>query len=78
MKYIVIELQTNADGTVGNIVTSHDTRQAAESKYHLVLSSAAVSQLPEHAAALIDSQGGILEARCYQHEQAEPESEPEQ
>lgn len=31
MKYIVIELQTNADGNVGNIVKAYDGRDAAES-----------------------------------------------
>lgn len=69
MKYIVIELQTMDNGSVANIVTAHDTREQAESKYHLVLSAAAVSALPAHAAALIDSEGGVMESRCYRSEQ---------
>ena len=67
MKYIVIELQTAANGSVANIVTSHDTREQAESKYYNVLSSAAVSQVPCHAAVLMDSEGGFIDAHSYQH-----------
>lgn len=65
MKYIVIEIQTNQDGTVGNIVTTYDSQLEAESKYHTVLSAAAISELPEHAALLFTSQGTVLESKCY-------------
>ena len=68
MKYIVIEMQTNQDGTVGNIVTPYDTQPDAESKYHTVLAAAAVSALPEHAALLFTSQGTVLESKCYYSE----------
>lgn len=67
MKYIVIELQTAANGSVANIVTSHDTREQAESKYHTILAAAAVSSVPCHAAVIVDSEGGFIGARCYQH-----------
>ena len=67
MKYLVIEIQTNQDGTVGNLVTAHDTLNAAESKYHLVLSYAAVSELPMHAASLIRSDGAVLASQFYTH-----------
>ena len=43
MKYLVIELQTDAEGHVGNIITAHDDKLAAEAKYHTVLAAAAVS-----------------------------------
>lgn len=65
--YIVIELQTSASGTVGNLVYSYADRNAAEQKYHLILSSAAVSQLPSHAAALMTNEGQLLERKCYHH-----------
>ena len=65
MKYIVIELQTNADGTVGNIVTAYDDRNAAESQYHTVLAAAAISTLPVHAACLMDTTGRLLDRGCY-------------
>lgn len=67
-KYIVIELQTSADGTVGNIVTAHDTQSQAESKWHTVLAAAAISQLPAHACVLMDNEGMPLDYRCYYHE----------
>lgn len=65
-KYIVIELQTNADGTVGNLVYSYDSQNNAESKYHSVLASAAISALPKHAAVLMTSEGYLLESKCYE------------
>lgn len=67
MTYIVIELQTNADGTVANLVYAYTDRNEAEQKYHLVLSSAAVSQLPAHAAVLLTSDGRMLASQCYRH-----------
>lgn len=67
MKYLVIELQTNADGAVGNLVTAHDTAQEAESKYHAVLSAAAISTLPQHAAVLLGNDGTTFASQCYEH-----------
>lgn len=68
MKFIVVEIQTNSDGTVGNLITAYDNRNEAEQKYHLVLSAAAVSLLPSHAAVLMTSDGQPLEYKCYHHE----------
>ena len=68
MKYITIEIQTNADGTVGTIVTPHDTRNAAESTFHTILAAAAVSELPCHAAVLITSEGYPVAYESYKHE----------
>ena len=67
MKYIVIELQTNSQGAVANLVTSHDTREQAESKYYTVLASAAVSNVTKHAAIIADSEGGFIASHCYSH-----------
>ena len=68
MKYIVIELQTNSQGAVANIVTAHDSRAQAESKYYTVLASAAISDVPKHAAVILDSDGGFIASECYDHE----------
>ena len=65
MTYIVIELQTNTDGAVSNLVYSYTDRNQAEQQYHLILSSAAVSQLPTHAAVLLTSDGRMLANQCY-------------
>lgn len=66
-KYIVIELQTASDGTVANIVTAYDTPLQAESAYHSILASAAMSTVPAHAAVMIDSTGDYIDAHCYKH-----------
>ena len=73
MKYIVIEVQTNIDGTVGNLVYSYDNRNEAESKYHAVLAAAAVSALPMHTCVLFQSDGILLARQCYVHEQGAEE-----
>lgn len=67
MKYIVFEIQTNSDGTVGNLVSAYDTRNGAESAYHTVLAAAAVSELPCHAAVLMTNEGFVLDSKCYRH-----------
>lgn len=69
MKYLVIEIQTNQDGTVGNLVYAYDTLAEAESKYHAVLSYAALSELPVHAAVLLRSDGAALASEFYEREQ---------
>lgn len=80
-KYIVIELQNNADGTVGNLVYTYDNKNEAESKYHLVLSAAAVSQVRIHAAMLAMTDGTLIASQHYIHlpePEPTPEPEPEQ
>lgn len=67
MAYVVIELQTAADGEVGNLVSAHETRNEAEARYHAVLSAAAVSDLSCHAAALLTEEGFALASQCYHH-----------
>lgn len=66
--YIVVEIQTRADGTVGTLVTSFTERSSAESAYYNVLASAAISILPMHAAILADNEGLVIESKCYKHE----------
>lgn len=66
MNYIVVEFQTT-NGITANIVTSHDSLASAESKYHTVLASAAISNVNEHAAVLLTSEGFRVESKCYKH-----------
>ena len=74
MKFLVIELQVNGDST-GNIVTTHDTRNDAESKFHLVLSAAAVSNVEKHSAVLLTDEGTVLDTKCYRHDVVTEEEE---
>ena len=52
MKYIVIEFQTFANGTISTPSYAFDNVYAAEAKYHSVLATAAVSDVPIHACAM--------------------------
>ena len=67
MNYIVIEMQTNSEGSTALLTSTHTTQNEAESKYHLVLSSAAVSDLPRHSATLLDETGFRIASQCYEH-----------
>ena len=67
IKYLVVEIQTNSDGTVGNIVSAYDTENEAWSKYHDILHFAAVSNLPMHAAVLISNDGNLIDQKCFRH-----------
>lgn len=67
MGYIVIEIQTNTDGTVGNFVWHYADRMQAESKYHSVLAAAAISALPRHAATMLADDGSYIQHQCFEH-----------
>lgn len=73
--YIVIEIQTT--DKVATLTTSYEDRNQAEAKYHAVLSAAAVSAVPKHAAVMLTEEGTRLKSECYIHEQPEPEEDPE-
>ncbi|MBE6129549.1 MAG: hypothetical protein E7185_09770 [Erysipelotrichaceae bacterium] len=77
MKYIVIELQTYDSGGVGVINTAYDDINQAESKYHTVLATAAVSPRPCHAAMLVTNDGKTLYHQAYFYHPPEPEPEPD-
>ena len=65
MKFIVMEIQTAKDGTVGNIVTAYDTRAEAEGKFHTIMAAAATSDIPAHVALVIQSDGLVIKADGY-------------
>ena len=71
--YVVLEIQTNSNGTVGNLVTAFSDRSSAESAFHSILASAAVSELPAHAAVLMTNEGSVIDSRCYMHGTGEGE-----
>lgn len=66
--YIIIELQTNADGTVGSLVYSAETSSAAEQIYHSKLAAAAVSTIPCHAVTMLTPDGDVVKHEAYWHE----------
>ena len=69
--YIVIEVQSNRDGTVGNVVTTFDNEQEAAAKYHQILSVGATSQIYKHSAFLLNDDGWCMKSECYKHETPE-------
>ena len=76
MKYIVMEIQTS--DSVATIVNPYDERAEAESKYHQILTAAAVSTVPKHGAIMLTDEGERLKGECYYHITPEPEPEPEE
>ena len=81
-QFYIIEIQKYVNGEFGHIVHfAYDAdptkaRLKAESKYHEVLSAAAVSELPQHSATLLTSDGRAIMNQVYRHEVAAPEEEP--
>ena len=71
--FIVIEMQENAAGKVSHIVTDHATEAEAESKFHSILSYAAVSDVPIHSACVLTSDGFLRRSQCYKHQNNEEE-----
>lgn len=74
LKYLVTEIQTFENGSISTPSYAYDNRNSAESKYHAILSSAAVSALPCHAAVLTTNEGQILDHASYRHETEPSES----
>lgn len=65
--YIVIELQTDANGHVGNIVTTYDNLPEAESKFYTICASAALSSVPVHSAVILNNTGMTIANRSFSH-----------
>ena len=66
--FIVLEIQTNTNGTVSMLPPIiKASREEAESAYHSILSFAAVSALPMHAAMLLANAGHEIMHQAYTH-----------
>lgn len=65
--YIIIELQTNADGTVGSLVYSAASVSEAEQIYHSKLAAAAISTIPCHAVTMLTPDGDCVKHEAYWH-----------
>lgn len=67
MKYLVLEIQTNADGAIGiPPIASFDTLREAQARYYAILSAAAASSLPLHSAAILDNSGRLIERQSFE------------
>ncbi len=71
--YIIQEIQTtNNVSSLLPAITKTD-RHEAESVFHTILASAAISQVTVHTAILYDEHGSVLRQEFYEHI---PEVEP--
>lgn len=70
MKYLVVEIQKTGE-QIANIVTAHNTRNEAESKFYQVLAAAAISSVPKHSASLLTENGVCIRNESYEHESEE-------
>lgn len=76
--YYVIEIQTNADGTSGNIVTGYADKLTAEDAFMQARAAANDSAVMVHTIMWIDNRGrNMEEPKCYVHPQAQPAQEEE-
>lgn len=70
--FVVIEIQKTTDGSISNLVWAFADRDEAFSKYHAVLSAAAISSLPVHSCAVLFENGEQIAQQSFKHgEQAE-------
>ena len=63
-------------GTGATLVTEHNTKNEALSKYHTVLSFAAVSELPAHSCVVLDEEGRTIARESFTRNI--PETTPEE
>lgn len=77
--YYVIEIQTNADGTSGNLVTGFEDKLVAEDAFMQARAAANDSQVMIHTIMWIDNRGrNMEEPKCYIHPVVTPAEEPAQ
>lgn len=68
MKWVVVEIQSYADGTTGILSDSYGELNAAWQKYYTVLAAAAVSNVTVHTAIIMSYDGRPIESKCFKHE----------
>lgn len=68
--YVIIEMQKNANGTLGNIVQTAETLNQAKSICHTILAAAAVSSVPVHTAVVLTEDGIPVMSESFRHEEA--------
>lgn len=81
-QFYTAEITKDANGEYSHDIKWHWDEDATkaqlkgESKYHEIMSRAAVSNFAEHAAILFSSEGFPIMHQCYKHEPVvEPEEE---
>ena len=65
--YYVIEIQTDANGSSGNIVTGYENRLTAEDAFCQTRMAANDSSVMIHTVLWIDNKGNTIEKVSYTH-----------
>ena len=69
--FTVIENQALSDGTFATLHNHYTDKNQALSAFFAVCAAAAVSEIPYHAAYLIDSKFGCIEQRVWDRREQE-------
>lgn len=68
-KYIVIELQKYADGSVSAPpINTYDSFNEAVSRWHTILATASISNVPVHSAIILTETGQTVRMDSFNHE----------
>lgn len=66
MKYLVIEIQKFADGTIAvPPIATYDDWYNAVSRYHAIMSAAAISDVPVHSCVVLNEVGQEVRMDSY-------------
>ena len=71
MKYIVLEIQKSAQGTVSTLATTYDDKPHADAGYYSLLAVCALSALPKHGALLMNENGIVLKYEMFEYNEVE-------
>ena len=69
--YTTVENQYRSDGSFGLLYDHFTDKNAAYAKFFTICAAAAVSEIPYHAAYLIDSNVGVIEQREWDRREQE-------
>lgn len=65
--YILQEIQTTNSNTALVPAQTYNSKNEAESAFHMALAAAAVSNVTVHAVVLLDEHGNVVRREFYEH-----------
>lgn len=67
MKFVLLELQVNANEELGILVYDYASLNQAKSSFHTVMANAELSEIPKHGAVLLNEEGSLITSECCFH-----------
>lgn len=64
--FIVMEIQQTGD-QVAVLTNNYSSQNEAESRFHQIMASAAISEVPVHSALVMDEKCTIYQCGTYEH-----------